>query len=264
LEFALEQQPTRLVFIETPGNPTLCVTDIAVAADLAHKQGAMLAVDNTFLTGVLQRPSDLGADFVVLSTTKFVEGHNTSLGGAILHRDPAHQERLLFVRKTLGNIQSPFQAWLTLNGLRTLPLRLAAHCRNAERVAAYLDQHPSIKRVLYPGLRSSKGYAVASRQQSGFGGVVSFVLKGDLAEARTFLQNLRLVTLAENLGSLETLITHPATMTHSDLSDHDRNALGLTDGFLRLSVGIEGANDILRDIEQSLTKTFTGGETCLA
>jgi cystathionine beta-lyase/cystathionine gamma-synthase len=255
LEAALSSTRTKLVLIETPGNPTLCVSDIESTAQICQRYGALLAVDNTFLTGYLQRPSDLGADIVILSTTKFVEGHNTAVGGALVVQKEQVHQRLLFLRKTLGNIQSPFQAWLTLNGLRTLPLRLASHSENALMVASYLEGKPEVLGVNYPFLPSFGGYAIAKKQQTAGGGVLSFELRGGLEAAHQLAQRLKLCVLAENLGATETLITHPVSMTHGDVPASDRLVAGITDGLLRLSIGLEDPKDIISDLAQAIRGT---------
>jgi len=243
---------TRLLLVESPGNPTLRLTDLDAMAGIAHRQGALLAVDNTFLTGELQRPFEHGADVVVVSTTKFVEGHNAALGGALLVRDPELHERLDRVRKTLGTIQSPWGAWLTLQGLKTLELRLGRCSRTALRVARWLEGRPEVQRVLYPGLRSFPQRALARRQgcrQEGRGGGV---LAFEVDDAPRFLRALRVVRVAENLGAVETLATHPASMTHGDLSPERRERLGVSDGLIRLSVGLEPEPVLIEDLERGL------------
>lgn len=257
--------PTRLVLIESPANPTLELTDIEAAAHLAHGAGARLAVDNTFLTATLQPVLALGADVAVLSTTKYVEGHNATTGGALLvaDRSPAHAElarALRHERGVLGSIQKPFEAWLTLQGLKTLPLRLHQHGRNALRVARFLEQLPAIGRVRHPFLESFEQSGLARRQQSGGGGIISFELAAHLfrspAErseaARRLLASTRLCTLAENLGATETLVTHPATMTHASYAAAERERLGITDGLIRLSVGLEDPVDVEHDLARAI------------
>ncbi len=249
---------TRLVFVETPANPTLKLTDIrAVAAAIRRAASArsaypLLAVDNTFLTPVLLRPLDLGADITVYSTTKYIEGHNSTVGGSISTRDEALLDRFRLIRKTLGCIQAPHDAWLTLRGLKTLPLRLERHCRSAQRIAEWLERHPRVKRVLYPGLRSFPQHALATRLHPLHGGLVSFELEGGLAAATTLLRNLSLCSLAESLGAVETLVTHPVTMTHGDVPRAAREAAGITDGLVRLSVGLEEPSDIIADLDQAI------------
>ena len=243
---------TKLVFIETPANPTLKLTDIAAVAKVTHAAGIRLAVDNTFLTPVLQRPLDLGADITLLSTTKYIEGHNSTVGGSIATRDEALLERLWLVRKTLGCIQSPHESWLTLRGLKTLPLRLQQHSTNAQKVAEWLERHPKIASVHFPGLASFPQFALAQNQQSLPGGMLAFELKGGAEAGIQLMNTVRLCLLAENLGAVETLITHPVSMTHGDVPCDIRKRTGITDGLVRLSVGLENSADIIADLETAL------------
>lgn len=252
LDAALARAPAPLVLIESPANPTLELTDIAACAEIARRRGARLAVDNTFLTAAAQRPLELGAHVVVYSTTKYVEGHNLTVGGALVTDDAALDERVAWVRKSIGSIQAPFDAWLTLRGLKTLPLRLAAHSTHAERVARWLEAHPDVERVSWPLLESSPQVALARRQQALGGGVVSFTLRGGAARARAFLDRLQLCIRAENLGATETLVTHPATMTHGDVPPDERARRGVTDGLVRLSVGLEDPTDLVADLVGAL------------
>lgn len=259
---------TQLVFIETPANPTLKLTDIAAIATVAHAAGVKLAVDNTFLTPVLQRPLDLGADIALLSTTKYIEGHNSTVGGSIATRDEALLERLRLVRKTLGCIQSPQESWLTLRGLKTLPLRLQQHSANAQRVAEWLERHPKVARVYYPGLAGFPQFSLAQEQQSLPGGMLAFELKGGADAGIQLMNTVRLCLLAENLGAVETLITHPVSMTHSDVPREIRERTGITDGLVRLSVGLENPADIIADLETALAAIDVNAErevaTCQA
>ncbi len=244
---------TRLVFVETPANPTLKLTDIAAVARVTRARGVTLAVDNTFLTPVLQRPLDLGADVSLYSTTKYIEGHNATVGGSIATRDAALLGRLGLVRKTLGSIQSPFEAWLTLRGIKTLPARLKLHCEHAVEVATWLGAHPRVERVHYPLLESFPQRDLAIRQQSGRGGgIVSFEVQGGVEAGIAVMNAVRLCSLAENLGAVETLITHPASMTHGDVPPAQRLAGGITDGLVRLSVGLEEPKDIIDDLARAL------------
>jgi cystathionine beta-lyase/cystathionine gamma-synthase len=246
------QPATRMVFIETPANPTLKLTDVAAIAEITRAAGLPLAVDNTFMTPLLLRPLDLGADISLLSTTKYIEGHNATVGGSIATRDEGILERLRLVRKTLGSIQSPHEAWLTARGIKTLPLRLQQHSRGAQVVAEWLEQHPDVARVYYPGLRSFPQYQLAERQHALQGGMLAFELKQG-AEAGIALMNaVRLCVLAENLGAAETLITHPVSMTHGDVPREQRERVGITDGLVRLSVGLEDPRDIVADLAQAL------------
>lgn len=246
-------QPTRFVFIETPANPTLKVTDISLAARLAKKAGALLIVDNTLLTPALQRPFDLGADVVLHSTTKFIEGHNATIGGALITRDSELQEQFNFTRNATGAIQSPFPAWLTLQGIKTLPLRMARHSENALRIAEFLSAHDRVANVIYPGLESFPQFELATRQQKTGGAMIAFELRGGVEAGIRLMNQVRLCALAENLGAAETLITHPASMTHADVPPAQREAAGITDGLVRLSVGLEDARDIVGDLARALS-----------
>jgi cystathionine beta-lyase/cystathionine gamma-synthase len=248
---------TRLVFIETPANPTMKLTDLAAVAQLSRAAGVKLAVDNTFMTPLLLRPLDLGADITLLSTTKYIEGHNATVGGSIASRDEALVERLRLVRKTLGSIQSPQEAWLTARGIKTLPLRLEQHSRGAQQVAEWLEQQPEVARVYYPGLASFPQHALALKQHRLQGGMLAFELKGGVASGIALMNAVKLCVLAENLGAAETLITHPVTMTHADVPADVRQRTGVTDGLVRLSVGLEHPRDIIADLEQALRSSAT-------
>jgi cystathionine beta-lyase/cystathionine gamma-synthase len=243
---------TRLIFVESPANPTLKLTDIRQIADISHSHGVRLAVDNTFLTPVLQPVFELGADISVLSTTKYIEGHNATVGGSLATPDRELLDRLALIRKTLGTIQSPFEAWLTLRGLSTLPVRLREQSAGALTVARWLQERSEVDRVLYPGLESFPQRQLAREQHRADGGIVSFELAGGIRAATQFLNAARLAALAENLGAVETIITHPASMTHSDIPAPDRARLGISDGLIRLSVGLEDPTDIIADLEQAL------------
>ncbi len=253
LEAAL-RTPAKLMLVESPANPTMKLTDLREAARLAHAAGALLAVDNTFLTPALQRPLDLGADLTVTSTTKFIEGHNSTVGGAIVARDEELLERIRFVRNTAGTIQAPWEAWLTLRGLKTLSLRLDRHSANALAVAHYLEQHPAVRTVHYPGLASFPQYELARAQQSGGGGLLACELAGGVAAGRQLMESLKLWTLAENLGATESLVTHPATMTHGTVPAEQRRAAGISDGLVRLSAGLEDPADLIEDLQQALAR----------
>jgi cystathionine beta-lyase/cystathionine gamma-synthase len=246
---------TKLVFIETPANPTLKLTDVEAVARVTRAAGVKLAVDNTFMTPLLLRPLDLGADITLLSTTKYIEGHNATVGGSIASRDEALLERLRLVRKTLGTIQSPQEAWLTSRGIKTLPLRLEQHSRGAQQVAEWLEQQPEVERVQYPGLASFPQHALAVRQHRLQGGMLAFELKGGVDAGIALMNAVKLCVLAENLGAVETLITHPVTMTHADVPAEVRLRTGVTDGLVRLSVGLEQPLDIIADLKQALEKT---------
>ncbi len=259
---------TRLVFVETPANPTLDITDIRGVAQIAHDAGALLAVDNTFLTPVLQRPLDLGADISVYSTTKFIEGHSVALGGSLVTRDAALLDRFRFIRKCTGAIQTPFNAWLTLNGLKTLPLRIRHQSQSAGAIAAWLAGHDRVSAVYYPSLLTGVAREIAEAQHDGLhGAVISFEIDGGIDTGRRFVEALRRCTLAEHVGATDTLVTHPATMTHADVPAETRSAVGITDGLLRLSVGLEPAQSIIDDLEQALavaTNANKEADTCAA
>jgi cystathionine beta-lyase/cystathionine gamma-synthase len=244
--------PAKLVFIETPANPTLRLTDISVAAKLAHEAGALLVVDNTLLTPALQQPLSLGADVSLHSTTKFIEGHNATMGGALITRNKELHERFDLVRKSTGTIQAPFDAWLTLQGVKTLPLRIRQHAENALTVARFLESHPRVTTLYYPGLESFPQYELAQRQQESGGALIAFEVEGGTEAGIKVMNSVRLCSLAENLGSAETLITHPASMTHAAVPIEQRQAAGITDGLVRLSVGLENPNDLIADLDQAL------------
>lgn len=253
------QKPAALVFIETPANPTLKLTDIALAARLAHDAGALLAVDNTLLSPALQRPIELGADIVLESTTKFFDGHNATIGGALATSNAELDEAFKFTRKTIGSIQAPFDAWLTLQGSKTLPLRVWQQSENALAVAAFLKDHPRVKSLNYPGLPDFPQYELARRQQTAGGALLSFELHGGIDSGIALMNNVKLCSLAENLGSAETLITHPASMTHGSVAPEAREKAGITDGLVRLSVGLENPEDIIADLDRALSQKFVKG-----
>lgn len=249
---------TRILFTETPGNPTMTLTDIAAISAIAREHGLLHAVDNTFLTPLLQRPFELGADISVLSTTKYIDGHNATIGGSLATHDGVLLERFRLIRKTVGSIQSPFEAFLTLQGIKTLPARLRVHCENAMVIAHWLEAHPWVKRVYYPGLRSCPQFALAERQQKAPGGMLSFELEASAEDTFAVMNALRLCTRAESLGSVETLITHPASATHGDIPIEERDRLGITDRLIRLSVGLEAPEDIIADLEQAFASVLQG------
>jgi len=246
------QRPARLVFVETPANPTLKLTDIALVSRLAREAGAVVAVDSTLLTPALQRPLELGADVVLHSTTKFIEGHNATLGGALITRSAELHKKFTFLRNTLGAIQSPFNAWLTLQGVKTLPLRMERHAANALRVARFLEGHPRVVRLLYPGLPSFPQHELGRQQQGSGGAILAFEVEGGVEAGIRAMNRVRLCALAENLGAAETIITHPASMTHAAVPAEQRLATGITDGLIRLSVGLEEPDDIIEDLRQAL------------
>jgi cystathionine gamma-lyase len=242
---------TKLVWIETPTNPLLQILDIAAIAELTHKAGALLAVDNTFASPYLQQPIALGADLVVHSTTKYLGGHSDVVGGAVIGRKELLQP-IAFYQNAAGGVPGPFDAYLTLRGLKTLAVRMERHCTNARRLAAWLTEQPQVERVYYPGLPSHPGHETAKRQMRDFGGMVSIRLKSGGAAARRFLPRTKLFSLAESLGGVESLVCHPATMTHASIPADIRIARGVDDGLIRLSVGIEDADDLQEDLRQAL------------
>ena len=250
IEQALRKN-TRMVYVETPTNPMMVLTDIAQVAALCRARGLISVVDNTFLTPCLQRPLDLGADIVVHSTTKYLNGHSDSVGGAVILSRDEHAERIKFVQNSVGAILSPFDSWLVLRGIKTLPLRMRTHDASGLAVARFLEGHPKVARVLYPGLPSHAQHDLARRQTRGSGGMISFYLESDEAAGR-FFAPLRLCALAESLGGIETLICQPSTMTHASVPAEDRRRLGLTDALVRISVGCEDVEDILADLEKGL------------
>lgn len=243
---------TKMLWVETPTNPLLKVTDLEAMAAIAKENGLFFGVDSTFATPVFLRPLEFGADIVMHSTTKYLSGHNQIIGGIVItNRDDIHDE-LKFIQKTIGAVPSPFDCWLALLGVKTLHLRMRRHAASAQAVAEYLEGHPKVARVIYPGLPSHPQHEVAKSQMSGFSGMITFDLKGGTEAGKTLMNNVKLCGLAESLGAVETMITHPATMTHAEVPAEDRHARGLTDGLVRLSVGIEDVEDILADLEQAL------------
>jgi cystathionine gamma-lyase/cystathionine beta-lyase/cystathionine gamma-lyase/homocysteine desulfhydrase len=242
---------TRMVYIETPTNPMMVLTDIEATAAFCRRRGLLSVVDNTFLTPCFQRPLRLGADIVVHSTTKYLNGHSDSVGGAVVLSRPEHAERIKFVQNSAGAILSPFDSWLVLRGIKTLPLRMKRHDDNGRAVAEWLTHQPKIEKVLFPGLPDHPQHALARSQASGFGGMISFLLAPRVDVTR-FFDGLRLCALAESLGGVETLVCQPSTMTHASVPEADRARLGLTDRLGRISVGCEDVEDILADLEQAL------------
>lgn len=242
---------TRMLWVETPSNPLLAITDIQAAAAVAHGAGALLVVDNTFATPYLQRPLEFGADIVVHSTTKYIGGHSDVVGGAVLLSDSGLRDSIAFYQNAAGGVPGPFDSWLVLRGLKTLAVRMRAHCENAGAVAAFLDGAPGVERVYYPGLASHPGHELAGRQMSGFGGMVSIRLTGGRETAHAFLRSLELFSLAESLGGIESLASYPADMTHASVSPEERERRGIN-GLVRLSVGIEDREDLLTDLAGAL------------
>lgn len=242
---------TKMLFIETPTNPTMEITDLAAAAELARAHRLISVVDNTFATPYLQQPLSFGFDIVVHSLTKYLNGHSDMIGGLVVTNDAGIAERLRFVQKSVGGILSPFDSWLCLRGTKTLAVRMKQHNENAMKIAQWLKQQPAVQAVFYPGLEDHPQHALAARQMCGFGGIISFEL-GSIGKAGAFLKKLRLCALAESLGGVETIITHPATMTHAAIPPDQRQRIGVTDGLVRISAGIEDVEDIIADMEAAL------------
>ena len=251
--FENEVRPnTRLIWIETPTNPLLKIVDIKRICEMARSRSILVGVDNTFATPVFQRPLDLGADIVTHSVTKYLNGHSDVIGGALITNDSDLAEKVGFIQFAAGAVQSPFDAYMVHRGIKTLPIRMLRHQSNAMRVAQYLEQHKRVERVLYPGLTSHPQHELAKAQMSGFSGMVSFFLKGSLQETRRVLERVSIFCLAESLGGVESLIEHPAIMTHASLPAEVRESIGISDGLIRLSVGIEDPEDLIDDLEQAL------------
>jgi cystathionine beta-lyase/cystathionine gamma-synthase len=244
---------TKMLFVETPTNPVLRITDLAAACDIAHQRNVFVVVDNTFASPCVQRPIEFGADLVVHSTTKFLNGHSDSVGGIVIAVRDDHIEWLRFVQNAEGAILGPMDAWLVLRGTKTLPLRMDRHNASAHALAEFLATHPKVSRVYYPGLPEHPQHALARRQMRGFGGLIAFEL-GSLERARTLLNHVRLMALAESLGGVETLISHPATMTHASVPPDRRQQIGIPDDMVRVSVGIEDLDDLKEDLVQALDK----------
>jgi cystathionine beta-lyase/cystathionine gamma-synthase len=241
---------TRMVFVETPTNPLMSITDLRGVSEIVHRSDSRVVVDNTFMSPYFQRPIELGADIVVHSTTKFLNGHSDSVGGVVVLAREDDAERLKFIQNAAGAILSPFDSWLVMRGIKTLPVRMEAHNSNGMTLAKYLAG--KVEKVYYPGLPSHPGHEMAKKQMSGFGGMIAFDL-GSLDRARKFLESVRLCSLGESLGGVETLISHPATMTHASVPAEERQRLGITDGLVRISVGIEDVEDILADVENAFS-----------
>lgn len=248
------QPNTKMIWIETPTNPLLKVTDLEAMVKVGRKHGIPVAVDPTFATPALLRPLEFGVDLVVHSTTKYLSGHNQIIGGAVVTNSEDYFEKLKFMQKSIGAVSSPFDCWLTLMGVKTLDVRMARHSANGMAVARFLEEHPGVARVSYPGLASHPQHDIAKKQMSDFSGMVTFELNGGMEAGRTLMNSVEMCYLAESLGSVETMVTHPATMTHADVPREEREARGLTDGLVRISVGIEDPVDIIADLEQALVK----------
>lgn len=247
---------TKMLWLETPTNPLLSIVDIAAASAVAKQRGALVVVDNTFATPALQRPLELGADIVVHSTSKYLGGHSDVIGGAAITRDAGIRDRLAFLQNSAGGIPGPLDCFLTLRGIKTLHVRMERHCANAAKVAAFLAEHPRIEKVYYPGFENHPNHAVAARQMLGFGGMISCILEGDVATGKRFCCATEVFQLAESLGGVESLIEHPPSMTHGAVEPEVRRAAGLADGLVRLSVGIEDADDLIADLDAALRKVY--------
>ncbi|RYZ64625.1 MAG: cystathionine gamma-synthase [Proteobacteria bacterium] len=262
-EYARSQNPTRsayeaclanlkMVWIETPTNPTMKMVDIRKASAIAREHKIISVVDNTFMSPYFQRPLELGADVVVHSTTKYIGGHSDVVGGALIMNDDDLAAKIYFLQKSIGAICSPFDAYLAMRSLKTLALRMRQHDKNGREIAAWLEKHPKVKRVSYPGLASHPQHALAKEQMHGFGGMMTIYLKGGIEESRRLLESVKVFALAESLGGVESLIEHPAIMTHASIPAEARKALGIDDSMVRLSVGIENVEDLLKDLSQAL------------
>ena len=259
LEAAIKAHKPRMIWVETPTNPTLKLVDLPAVAKLGKACGAITVCDNTFATPLLQRPLEHGIDMVMHSTTKYLGGHSDTVGGALITGDKALAEKLRFMQNAIGSVMGPFDAYLTLRGVKTLAVRMRQHCSSAARIAAWLEKHPKVARVTYPGLASHPQHALAARQmrldgQPAGGGMITVHLKGGIDESRRFLEHVRIFALAESLGGVESLIEHPAIMTHASVPADQRAALGISDSLVRLSVGIEHPDDLLADLEHALAK----------
>ena len=249
------RKETKMIWAETPTNPLLKVTDLEAVGKIAKERNLIFGVDSTFATPVFLRPLEFGVDLVMHSTTKYISGHNQLIGGMVITNREDLFDKLKFVQKTIGAVPSPFDCWLTLLSVKTLDLRMKKHAENAQSVAEYLENHPKVASVTYPGLASHPMHHVAKEQMSGFSGMISFELHDGIPAGKTLMNSVVLAQLAESLGSVETMITHPATMTHAEVPEEERMARGLTDGLVRLSVGIENVEDIIHDLEMALEKT---------
>ncbi len=251
VEKAVKEFKPAMIWLETPTNPLLKITDIVAVSAIAKKAKALVVVDNTFMSPYFQNPLVLGADFVLHSMTKYLNGHSDAVGGCIMMNDDAARKKLFTLHNSIGPCHSPFDSWLVLRGLKTLAVRMEAHAKNAMIIAEYLENHPKVERVVYPGLKSHPQYEIAEKQMLGFGGMITFFLKGDIKKSNKFLSTVKLFALAESLGGVESLIEHPAIMTHASVPKKVRESIGLTDNLIRLSVGIEHVQDLIEDLENA-------------
>lgn len=254
LEKEIETFKPALVWLETPTNPLLKISDISAVCALAKKVKALVVVDNTFMSPFFQNPLDQGADIVLHSMTKFINGHSDVVGGAMMFNSDEIREKLFFYQNAIGPCQSPFDSWLVLRGIKTLAVRMKAHEQNAIKISSYLENHAKVERVVYPGLKSHPQHDLAKKQMKGFGGMITFFLKGGIDESRRFLENVKLFALAESLGGVESLVDHPAIMTHASIPKAVREQLGIHDNLIRLSVGIEDCDDLIADLERAFSK----------
>lgn len=254
LEQEINEFKPALVWLETPTNPLLKISDIGAISAMAKKVNALTVVDNTFMSPYFQNPLDHGADMVIHSMTKFINGHSDVVGGALMMNSKELREKIFFYQNAIGPCHSPFDSWLVLRGLKTLAIRMKAHEQNAIKIANYLESHPKVERVIYPGLKSHPQHELAKKQMKGFGGMITFFIKGGISESRAFLENVHLFALAESLGGVESLVDHPAIMTHASIPQKVREELGIFDNLIRLSVGIEDADDLINDLETAFNK----------
>ena len=251
---AAMRDDTAMVWIESPTNPLLKLVDLKAIATLAKRRGALVVVDNTFATPYLQRPLELGADIVMHSATKFINGHSDMVGGIVIVSDGELARRLAYLQNSIGSVAGPFDSFLALRGVKTLDVRMERHCASAMKIAAWLEQHERVASVLYPGLPSHPQHELAQRQMPGFGGIVTFFIKGNLDNARSFLERCRVFALAESLGGVESLVDHPAIMTHASVPAEERAKLGISDTLIRLSIGIEAVDDLIADLDQAFAR----------
>jgi cystathionine gamma-lyase len=251
LEKEIKTFKPALIWLETPTNPLLKITDIVAVTNMAKKAKSLTVVDNTFMSPIFQNPLILGADMVIHSMTKYINGHSDAVGGCIMYNDDSMKKELFRLQNSIGPCHSPFDSWLVLRGLKTLAIRMAQHEKNAMKVAEYLEKHPKVERVIYPGLKSHPQHAIAKKQMLGMGGMITFFLKGDIKKCNKFLSTVKLFALAESLGGVESLIEHPAIMTHASIPKKVRESIGLTDNLIRLSVGVEHVEDLIDDLEMA-------------
>jgi cystathionine gamma-lyase len=254
LEKEIQDFKPALIWLETPTNPLLKISDVEAISTMAKKAGVLTVVDNTFMSPFFQNPLDQGADIVLHSMTKFINGHSDVVGGALMFNSDEIKEKIFFYQNAIGPSQSPFDSWLVLRGIKTLAVRMKAHEQNAIKIANFLEKHPKVEKVIYPGLKSHKQHDLAKKQMKGFGGMITFFLKGGIAESRSFLENVKLFALAESLGGVESLVDHPAIMTHASIPKEVREGLGIFDNLIRLSVGIEDSDDLIKDLEAAFSK----------